>query len=139
MTQALTQPRLLDRIPTGLLIDGLWRDDLAREEVGGEQPVTGKGLQPLVTIGGMFCAIRSTKIPLGWFGVALVGVTLTASVLLLFSLQLLDYGSVAFTVLLIVLGMTALVRFPAKWNRDREAVTDDTTLAPLDISEKGTS
>lgn len=73
---------------------------------------------------------RPTRLPWGWFGIALVGVPLTASVVFLFYLQVVDYGSLAFVVLVVALGVTTLAYFPAKWYQRRKLANDAATRVP---------
>ncbi|WP_301135801.1 APC family permease [Microbacterium aurantiacum] len=64
---------------------------------------------------------RPTRLPWGWFGIALVGVPLAASVLYLMYLQWVDYGMTAFLILAVTLGLSTAAYFPARWYQKRQA------------------
>ena len=64
---------------------------------------------------------RPTRLPWGWFGIALVGVPLAASVLYLMYLQWVDYGMTALRILAVTLGLSTAAYFPARWYQKRQA------------------
>ncbi|MBW9110410.1 APC family permease [Microbacterium trichothecenolyticum] len=75
---------------------------------------------------------RPTKLPWGWWGIALVGVPLVASILFLMYLQWLDYGLFAFVILAATLGASVIAYFPARWYQRRHqepALEPDDSLA----------
>ncbi|MGN6220812.1 MAG: APC family permease [Microbacterium sp.] len=62
---------------------------------------------------------RPTKLPWGWWGIAVVGVPLVASVFFLMYLQWLDYGAIAFVILAATLGVSLIAYLPARWYQRR--------------------